>query len=242
MAAAFSFAQQASDTPSRTIEFGFEQRVRNENWNNILDYGDGTDDEREQIRYRTRVWAKAPLSDNIDVFVGLNQETNQWLYPSRANHFDEVVLETPMSISRSYSSTACHSGVGRQNLNRGEGFVMIEGTPGDGSRSIYFNAADLAYSWKKSKLELIGILNPETRPVLPRLHDQRKALQDADESALGVYYTDNNHKKVGYEAYYFYKKETNDYLPPTNPQFQPDRHIHTAGARAVRQAAARAGA
>jgi len=230
-----SYAQPAADAPSHSIQFGFDQRVRNENWNNILDYGDRTDDEREQIRYRTRVWVKAPLSDNIDVFVGLNQETNQWLNPSRANHFDEVILENAYVDFKKLLVNGLSLRVGRQNLNRGEGFVMIEGTPGDGSRSIYFNAADLAYSWKKSKVELIGILNPRRDRMLPRINDQQKALQNTDDSALGIYYTDNNHKKVGYEAYYFYKKETNDCLAPTNPQFQPDRHIHTAGARAVRR-------
>jgi hypothetical protein len=228
-------AQTTADTPSRSFEFGFEQRVRNENWNNILDYGDGTDDEREQIRYRTRVWAKAPLTDTIDVFVGVNQETNQWLYPSRTNHFDEVVLENAYVDFKKVFVKGLSLRVGRQNLTKGEGFLMFEGTPGDGSRNIYFNAANLAYSWKKSKLELIGILNPKRDRMLPRINSQDKILQDWDESALGLYYTDNNHKNVGYEAYYFYKKETNDYLPPTNAQYQPDRHLHTVGARAVRR-------
>ncbi len=232
----FCFAQQPpADAPARSFEFGFEQRVRNENWNNILDYGDGTDDQREQVRYRTRVWTKIPLSDTIDVSVGLNQETNQWVYPSRANHFDEVVFETAYVDFKKVFVKGLSLRVGRQNLMKGEGFLMLEGNSGDGSRSIYFNAVDLAYSWKKSKLELIGILNPKRDRMLPRIHDQHKPLQDWDESALGFYYTDNNHKKVGYEAYYFYKKETNDYLAPTNPQFQPDQHLHTAGARAVRQ-------
>jgi len=39
-----------------TFEFGFEQRVRNEDWNNITDYSDKSNDEREQMRYRTRGW------------------------------------------------------------------------------------------------------------------------------------------------------------------------------------------
>ena len=99
--------QPKEEVPPRTIEFGFEQRVRNENWNNILDYSDGTDDQRNQIRYRTRAWFKAPLGDNVDVYVGLNQETNQWAYPSRQNRIDEVVFENAYI---DFKKLACPSG------------------------------------------------------------------------------------------------------------------------------------
>ena len=63
---------------------------------------------------------------------------------------------------------------------KGEGFLLFEGDAGDGSRSIYFNAVNLAYSWKKSKLELIGIMSPKRDRMLPRFNDQHKILQDWD--------------------------------------------------------------
>lgn len=235
--AALAVAQDAKT--ERTIELGIEQRVRNENWNNILDYGDATDDQRNQVRYRTRMWIKAPLGDNIDVAIGINQETNTWQYPKKNNRLDEVVFDTAYINIKKLLVKGLSLSVGRQNLMRGEGFVLFEGTPGDGSRSIYFNAVDLAYSWKKSKLELIGILNPKRDRMLPRFNDQHKILQDWDMSSLGWYYTDNNNKAMPWEAYYLYTKvytkEVNDYLAPTNPQFQPDRHVSTLGGRVVRK-------
>ncbi len=42
-----------------TFDFGFEQRVRTEDWNNLFDFSDNMDDQRNQIRYRTRLWGKA---------------------------------------------------------------------------------------------------------------------------------------------------------------------------------------
>jgi hypothetical protein len=220
-------------TPPPTFEFGFEQRVRNEDWNNILDYSGRTDDEREQIRYRTRGWFKAPLSSDVDVFVGLNQETNQKL--GKDNRFDEIIFENAYIDIKKLFVKGLSLRVGRQNLMKGEGFLMFEGTPGDGSRTIYFNAVDLVYTRKKSKIELIGILQPKYDRLFPVIHDQHKPLQDWDQSSLGFYYTDNNHKNMPFEAYYFYTKEVKDYLPATNPQFQPDRHVSTLGGRTVRQ-------
>ena len=227
--------QETRNGAAPTIDFGFEQRVRNENWNNILDYSDGTDDQRVQIRYRTRAWIKAPLGDNIDVAVGLNQETNQWHYPSRDNSFDEVIVDTAYIDFKKLFVKGLSLRIGRQNLMKGEGFMMFEGNPGDGSRSIYFNAVDLAYAWKKSKIELIGIMNPKWDRMSPRVNDQRKVLQEWDQSSLGAYYTNNHSKKTGVEAYYLYTKEVNDYRAPTNPQFQPDRHLSTLGGRMVHQ-------
>ncbi len=238
MALAPANAQQANNNNNEiappTFEFGFEQRVRNENWNDILDFSDKANDEREQIRYRTRAWFNAPLSSTVDLFVGFNQETNQKLGQPN-NRFDEVVFEHAYIDFKKLFVKGLSLRIGRQNLMRGEGFILMEGNPGDGSRSIDYNAIDLAYSRKKSKFEIIGILNPKYDRMLPRIHDQHKLLQEYDSSSLGAYYTDKNHKRVAFESYYLYTKETHDYLPVTNIAFIPDRHVSTLGGRAVTQ-------
>jgi hypothetical protein len=217
----------------RVFEFGFEQRTRNENWNNLFDYNGTLDDQRVQVRWRTRAWMKAPLSKNVDFMVGINQESNQILTPDRPFLFDEAVFETAYLDIKKLFVNGLTLRVGRQNINKGEGFLLLEGTPGDGSRSIYYNSAVLGYSWKKSKLEAIGISNPRTDRYLPRVHDRHKPLLDWNERAIGTYYTDTNLKNTSIEAYYFYKKETGDLRPVTHPQYQGDRHISTAGGRVV---------
>jgi hypothetical protein len=161
--------------------------------------------------------------------VGFNQETCQKM--GQPNRFDEVILESAYLDFKRLFTDGLALRVGRQNLTRGEGFVLFEGTPWDGSRTIYFNAVDLSYSRGKSKLELIGNLNPARDRMLPRFHDQHKMLLEWDERALGAYFTDAR----GAEAYYFYKRETDSVLARTSAQFQPDRYVHTAGGRVVRR-------
>ena len=228
-------AVSAQTGEPKPLEWGFEQRVRNENWDNILDYNDGAPDLRNQIRYRTRLWANVPVSSNIDVFAGLNQETNQIIRQRAPYRLDEVVLDAAYIDFKKVFVKGLSLRVGRQNIIKGEGFLLLEGNPYDGSRSIYFNAADLAYSWKKSKIELIGIFNPIRDRFLPQIHDRHKNLIEWNEQAIGAYYTNKNSAKTSLEAYYFWKKEYGDYRAPTHPQYQPDRHIHTAGGRAVQQ-------
>ncbi len=218
-----------------SVEIGFEQRVRNENWDNIIDFNNATDDQRVQVRYRTRLWGKIPLSKNIDFFAGLVQETNQILVTKTPCHFDEIAFEHAWVDIKKLFVKGLSLRFGRQNLTKGEGFLVFEGTPWDGSRSIYFNAFDLAYSWKKSKVEIIGISDPYKDRYLPRINDKSRQLVEWDEQALGAYYTNNNHKNTSLESYYFYKREFHDRRPASNPQFQPDRHVHTAGGRVVQK-------
>src|SRR5579883_2073849 len=90
---AFPLHSQIEQTPEKApLQIGFEQRVRNEDWNNLFDMSGRVDDEREQIRYRTRLWADVPLPWSVDFHVGIAQETNQKL--GHDNCFDEVFFET----------------------------------------------------------------------------------------------------------------------------------------------------
>lgn len=60
----------AAQTSERYLEYGFGQRVRNESWNNPFDFHGGTDDERGRIRYRTRLWLKAPVTSSNNISLG----------------------------------------------------------------------------------------------------------------------------------------------------------------------------
>lgn len=219
----------------RHLEYGFEQRVRNENWNNIFDFNDASDDERGQVRYRTRLWLKAPVTSNIDISVGLAQETNEIFQMHAATHIDEGIFETAYVDFKKLFVKGLSLRFGRQNLTKGEGFLILEGNPWDGSRSIYHNAAVLGYERGKAKIELIGIFDPRTDRFLPRLNNKSRQLIEWNESALGAYYTDNRWKKTSVEAYYFYKREFGDPRPASNLQFQADRYVYTAGGRTVRK-------
>jgi hypothetical protein len=224
-----------ADKGTKLFEFGFDQRIRNDYSDNIFDYNNAADDQRILIRYRTRAWGQLPLRKDIDLFVGLTQETTQIIVKRAPYRFDEVAFDNLYLDFKKVFADGLSLRVGRQNLMRGEGFVIYDGNSGDGSRSFYFNAFNLAYSHKHSKIELIGILDPQKEQYLPKIHNRSRQLTEWNEQALGGYYTDNNLKSTSLEAYYFYKKETGDRRPVTNLQFQPDRHIHTLGGRVVQK-------
>jgi hypothetical protein len=73
----------------------------------------------------------------VYVVVGLTQETNQILTPDRPFQLDETIFETAYVDVKKLFVKGLTLRVGRQNLIKNEGFLMLEGSPGDGSRTIY---------------------------------------------------------------------------------------------------------
>ena len=229
-----------ASAPARRIQFGVDQRIRNEDWNNLFDFSDKINDRRRQMRYRTMFWATVPFSGSTDLVAGLNTESTVKQCPGAApsacvNRFDEVVFDRFYLDFRKLLVKGMALRIGRQNIQEGEGFLFLEGDPGDGSKSIYVNALDLSYTRNKSRLELIGIFDPKFDRFLPKIYEYQmnglnhKPLNDWDDAAVGLYYTDRNHARTNYEAYYFYKKETNDFKNYLAAVIQPDRYIHTVG-------------
>lgn len=216
-----------------TWEIGAEERVRSEAMNNVFDFEDASEDHRLWYRFRTRAWAKATFGKKGELLVGLNDESRRTVHPDTPFRWDEVVFE---SLSLEWKlDPAVSVRLGRQNLMKGEGFVLFDGTSGDGSRTAYFNAVDVTFGWKGSKVELIGISDPAKDWYLPVFNDRNKLLQEWDEAAIGLYFTGRERPETAIDGYVFWKSEKDDRRSVTNAQFQPDRQLGIAGGRVVRQ-------
>jgi hypothetical protein len=224
--------------PKGIFEVGFEERVRLEDYDNIIDHNDANaSDLKSYYRFRTRAWITANPTSDLEISIGVNNENRKIVHPNAAINAREVFFDTfyvDYKFSKAWSVR-----VGRQNIMRGEGFVIFDGGALDGSRAAYFNALDLTYAWSKSKLEFLAISNPSKDKYLPRINEATglgespQRLNERDEQALGLYFTGKEWTGTSLEAYYFLKTETNDYRAISNAQFQADRRISTLGSRAV---------
>jgi hypothetical protein len=207
-----------------------------EDWDDIVDHSGASDDFRTQVRFRSRLWASYRPSARLEAVAGIINENRTITEPDMAYNGREVVFETLWVDWRLGGGWAVRPG--RQNLMRGEGFVLFDGSPLDGSRTAYFNALDVYRVFGKSKLELLAISDPRTDQYLPRFNEAEKPseqqrLVEWDERAVGAYLTYAELPRTGLEAYVFYKTETDDYRAPSHPQFQPDRRLGAIGGRVV---------
>jgi len=147
--------------------------------------------------------------------------------------------------------------VGRFEIVKGDGFLFSDPSGADGTREGYDNAVDLTYRMGNSKFELIGIYNPKydeffpvwnkapivdpTNPANagpvknynPALVETGKQLQEWDQAAVGVYYTNREHKSTDFDLYTFFNKSYNDIRKQTWYMYLPDRHYTLFGGRMV---------
>ena len=145
---------------------------------------------------------------------------------------------------------------GRFEIIKGDGWLFSDPSGVDGSREGYDNAFDLAYTRGQSRFEFIGIYNPKYDEFFPvwnkapiadslnpsnsgtmknyvaSLAEPGKQLQEWDESAIGMYYTNRERKNTDIEAYNFFKKSYADLRKQTTYLYLPDRHYTLFGGRA----------
>lgn len=222
----------AEENPSPSkIVFHFQHRFRVEYFNNLTDFDSGPSDENSWLRFRNRFWVDWNPSPRVSVTVGLANEARQYLQPVHRTRGDEIIFETASLEIRDLPFHGTWLKVGRQDIYRGEAFILGEGGVGDGTRSAYFNAAILGLPLGGGSLELMGIWQPPRDRFLPKINNRHKMLVEWEEQAGGAYWTRPLPGKGSAEAYWIFKKEFRCILPVQDPWYQPDRYLHTVGGR-----------
>jgi hypothetical protein len=238
--------QQGADFRFR-IETGENWQTLNDdaratNANNIAGHA-GTDHVWNYERYRTRWWTKSSLGQDVSINTRLTWETRTWNEPSaRAQRFD-IPASDPRNASvrewnpdeaifdwlnvnvRNIGEMPLAATVGRQDLlGVGSGWLIFDGTPLDGSRTVFFDAARFTYGNKDTDnvFELIYIdQSAESNRWLKPINDQDRALHIADERGAIAYLTNRSLAPTQLEGFFIYKNDnpiddTDDTGPVTN--------------------------
>jgi hypothetical protein len=106
----------------------------------------------------------------------------------------------------------------------GEDFIIADGTPGDGSRTFYFNAVKASWTPdKENTIDFVYMNNPRTDEYLPvinplNLHNYAhpesdkvaQSLNTTDENGYTIYLKNKSFKDLSLEPYYIYKQEDNE--------------------------------
>lgn len=179
---ALGLTQANAETENGEFSFSprFDLRVRQEILDGVFHFA--PDPHRNWIRVRTRAGVRA--ENNAHRFeVLLTNEHRHYLTPSEDLDWDEVILDQAYwtwTINEANKLT-----LGRQNIIWDKGFLMLEGHPLDGSRSIYHNAVRLQADPAWGHLDL-ALINNEKYDEFVLIDDKTKPLSDADENAVAV--------------------------------------------------------
>ena len=217
--------------------WGVSERIRYEYWKNWKDMDNGQLDNRNFIRFRTSLWGELKADKKFSLFAKLTDEFRAHTYfggtsssfpdktaSKKGYHFDinEVVFDNLYFDYNTFFGLPVDLRLGRQDLlTYGEGFLIYEGTPGDGSRTYYFNAVRASLcADDKNTLDFIYINDPRDEEFLPAINRAKfvqvsrptldkvpQSLNTTDEQAGLLYWKNKSVKNLALDGYYIYKRE-----------------------------------
>jgi hypothetical protein len=233
-------------------DYGADFRLRQDYLEKIMDLRTTGKPDMDFFRLRSSLWGKVGLNEDLGVYLKLTNEAKYYLgsykpfetsdSTSDSNRFDvdELVVDNLYVDARNIFGSPIDIRIGRQNFlgAYGEGFLILDGTPGDGSRTCYFNAAKATWRINKShSVDLIYLSDPKSDQYLPSLYpaqskslsayvDNKRLLNASNEQGVVVYGKSKVNDNLFLEPYYIYKEED---PVGANPKLK----LNTLGARAV---------
>ncbi len=184
----------------------FTERFRLTTWDNAITLDETAGQSRTFTRHRTQLGAAWAPMPQLTLNLQFGNEFRYHVQPATIDfHFDEIFVDQLLLRLNRPGDLPFSAILGRQNIMLGEGFVVMDGSPLDGSRSIYFDAARV--DWHLSAHHrLIGFFmyGEETDAWLPVAHDQDQALVEQTETGAGAYFVgDWSEREI--HAYFVHK-------------------------------------
>ncbi len=218
-------------------EPGASIRLRQEIWDNVVDLGTTptAQPDRNFFRLRIQLWDNIKFNENFGSYIRITTEPRYYTGPYRLildnetnkKRFDqdEVLIDNLYFDVKKPFDLPVNLRIGRQDfLGKdiyGEGFLIVDGTPGDGSRTYYFNAIKATVSIADGhSVDIAYVSDPKTDIYLPIIHPSyydkssggvyihhKRRLTGSNEQGFWIYGRHRITDKFNIEPYYIYKKE-----------------------------------
>jgi hypothetical protein len=140
------------------------------------------------IRIRAQIWADAWFTPNVRGRVQFNHERLDFEHCEICeDRGREIVVENLYVEAFDIGGAPVGLRIGRQNLFYGDGLIICDGTPLDGSRTLYVNAALLSFAIPQWAVDVFAGFNHEKEDLLPAIDDEGLQLVETDECLMGIY-------------------------------------------------------
>ncbi|HSW64737.1 MAG TPA: alginate export family protein [Dissulfurispiraceae bacterium] len=241
------------------FDYGAALRLRQEIWDNVTHLGTDPGNvgkyDRNFFRIRTQLWGKVEIDKNYGAYLRLTNEAKYYngpyllpqglssTMPDERKHWeeDEIFVDNFYLDFKNVFGLPVDARIGRQDFlgEFGDGFVILDGSPGDGSRSFYFNAAKVIIKpHQNHSITLAYLINPKTDKFMPVLHSsivnanyyqEQRTLNVSNETGF-ILYSKNKFDIVTVDPYYIYKTEGAFPVPGTAITTARS-FLHTIGGR-----------
>ena len=227
--------------PASWLSWGGDLRIRNEYFNNLLTLNpDSRLHEQDYFRFRARVWTTIAPADDFSFFTRLATEPRDWVNPAGYSPykgrtgmdmtegiFDSMnvrwknILQLPATVT-----------VGRQDIFIGDGWLVGEGTPYDGSWTTYLDSARFTYELKEQHtvFEVIGIIQDAYDDGwLPAINNQNRIGTEQNEKGAIFSVANTSVRAANITGYFIYKNDAK--LNGANGKYGDNADIYTVGGR-----------
>lgn len=239
--------------PASWMSWGADVRLRNEYYNNDRSLSDKASyHEQDYFRFRARIWTTIKPADDLSFNVRLTTEPRDYVEPSNSGNwrsgyphnswkgtdgwdwtygiFDQMNLQYKNAFTLPATLT-----VGRQDISLDDNWLTGDGTPLDGSWTMYMDAARLTYDLKEQNtvLDLVGIAQyARANEWLPTINEQNRAVADQDERGAILNVSNKSLDWMNVDGYFIYKHDTRLYNPDRPIGMNGDNaNIYTLGGR-----------
>jgi hypothetical protein len=187
-------------SPSWKTHLGL--RLRQEYLQNVFHFNPGNDS-RNWLRLRMRAGLQWNYGSHRVDFRLANEFRDIYEPNAKWIELDELIVDRAAWTWGTRQRDPYTLIVGRQDIIWDDGFLMLEGHPLDGSRSIYHNAVRLQLHDRRGDWEMLGIIGPQKDPIILSGNRDR-ALSEHDEFATALRYQSH----AGSAVSLIWKKET----------------------------------
>jgi hypothetical protein len=202
------------------MNWGGDLRVRNEYFNDLLTLNPNAPlHQQDYFRFRGRVFTSITPIDDVSVNVRLTAEPREWMLPAGYTSFKGSEgmawyygIFDAMNVQwRNVATLPLTVTVGRQDLFLGDGWLVAEGTPNDGSWTTYIDSARLTYNFKEqhTTVDAIGIIqnawNNAWIPIINASGAYR--LTDQNEKGAILQVANTSIPEANLTGYFIYKHD-----------------------------------
>ncbi len=217
--------------------YGIYFRLRQETWDNVFDFYNDDHKDDNFFRLKTSLWTKLDYDKRYIFFIKLTNEARYFMNTSNTSsrpfglNEDEIVFDNLNLEVKNLLGLPIDLKIGRQDFlfAFGEGFLIMDGTPWDGSRTFYFNAAKASVRLnEKNSLDLVYITNQDRDRYLPSIYPaEKRRINYSDEQGFVIYARSKQIEGFTIEPYYIFKNEETEFLP------DGELDLNTIGARVL---------
>ncbi len=233
-----------SKHPVSWLKWGADLRLR-EIWaDNIITLNkESPGHERHFQRYRGRMWSTVTPVENFDVNFRIVYEPRHICKPDEGSDwiYNEAIIDKLNVAWSKVLGLPLKVVLGRQDIIHGNGWLVLDGTPLDGSRTIFFDGFRAIWDIEEAKTQ-IDVAYVETRhdshDFIEPFGDDERPLNEDDSHGVMLFVTNKSIEDTELQGFFIWKNDNPDFDDEKKGRFPPvwsqDADLYTYGGRIVR--------